>query len=254
MSASLVTTLYRSAVTTGLLASLVLLTACTPTWVEQPYQQPEGFATWVDTGPYEYQIEPGDDLSVSFPFHSELNHQAPVSPDGSFTVPMVGVLQAAGRSTAQLAQHVDKALIDKGIAANAHALVTVLKYNSRVYVGGEVGAPGEVMLRPGMDALQAITAARGLRDTARTTEIVLIRRAPDGRPMLRTVNINALTRRGDPTQAVALRPSDTIFVPQSSISEVNQWINQYINLALPFNKSINYNFTNDTNSSSNNNP
>jgi len=245
-------TLVRSVFVSGLLATLMALSACTPTWVEKEYQQPEGFATWVDAGPYEYKIEPGDDLAVSFPFNNELNHQAPVSPDGSFTVPMAGMLQATGRSTTQLATEIDKALAAKGIIANAHALVSVLRYNSRVYVGGQVGVPGEVPLRPGMDALQAIMAARGLLDTARTTEVVLIRRAPDGRPMLRTVNINALTRRGDPAQVVALQPSDTIFVPQSSISEVNQWINQYINMALPFNKSINYNFTNDANSSNNN--
>lgn len=227
--------------------ALFALTGCTPTWVEQSYRQPEGFATWVDSGPYVYRIQPGDDLAVSFPFNAELNHQAAVAPDGMFTVPMAGQLQAEGRTIEQLASEIDRVLLAKGIVADAHALVSVLKYNSRVYVGGEVVQPGEVLLRPGMDPLQAITAARGLRDTARTQEIVLIRRAPDGRPMLRTVNLVSLTRQGDPDQVVVLQPSDTIFVPQSSISELNQWINQYINLALPFNKSINYSFTNETN-------
>lgn len=240
-----------SSLRTLVLASLIVLTTltgCTPKWVEQPYQQPEGFTTWVETGPYIYQIQAGDDLAVSFPFNPELNHQAPVAPDGMFTVPMAGQLQAEGRSTAQLASEINQALLANGVVANAHALVSVIGYNSRVYVGGEVTQPGEVPLRPGMDPLQAITAARGLRDTARTNEIVLIRRAPDGRPMLRTVNLVALTRKGDPEQAVVLQPSDTIFVPQSSISELNQWINQYINQTLPFNKSINYNFTNEKSS------
>lgn len=238
---------WHPALALGFLVVLTALTACTPTWVEAPYQQPEGFSTWVDTGPYVYQIQPGDDLAVSFPFNAELNHQAPVSPDGMFTVPMAGQLQTEGRTTAQFATDIDQALFAKGVVANAHALVSVLKYNSRVYVGGEVAQPGEVTLRPGMDPLQAIMAARGLRETARTSEIVLIRRAPDGRPMLRTVNLTALTRKGDPDQVVALQPSDTIFVPQSSISEFNQWINQYINLALPFNKNISYSYTNETN-------
>jgi protein involved in polysaccharide export with SLBB domain len=230
----------------SLLLSLSILTGCTPTWVEKPYQQPEQFATWVDAGPAEYLMEPGDEVAVTFPFNAELNHQAPVSPDGTFTVPMGGALPAAGRSTTQFAADVDRVLKEKGITANAHALVSVLQYSGRVYVGGQVAWPGEVPLRTGMDVLQAITAARGMLDTARTDEIVLIRRGPDGRPMLRTINLVALTQRGDPTQAVALRASDTIFVPQSSVAEVGQWVNQHINMALPFNKSINYTYTNNT--------
>ena len=230
-----------------LLLSLAGLTACSPTWVDQANQQPNRFETWVNTPASGYLIQPGDDISVTLPFNGELNQRAQVAPDGTFTMPLAGVLPAAGHSTSQLAEGIDKALASKGVVADARATVTVAAYSGRVYVGGQVREPGEIPLRADMTVIQAIAAARGMLDTARTNEVVLIRRSPtDGRPMLRTVDIDALTHTGSPDQAVVLQPSDTIFVPKSSIAEVDQWVDQHINQAIPFSKGLSYTYTNST--------
>ncbi|HEY0296441.1 MAG TPA: polysaccharide biosynthesis/export family protein [Bordetella sp.] len=226
--------------------ALASLAGCSSTWVDAQHQQPDRFATWDDAPPATYLIQPGDDLSVTLPFNAELNQKASVAPDGTFTMPLVGALPAAGYSTTQFAGRIDKALAANGVVADARATISVTQYAGRVYVGGQVGQPGEVPLRAGMTVLQAIEAARGTRDTARTDEIVLIRRGSDGRPMLRTVNIDALTHTGDPNQAVVLQASDTIFVPKSSIAEVDQWVDQHINQALPFSKGLSYTYTNTT--------
>ncbi len=231
----------------GLALALVNLTACTPTWVPSEYRQPERFATWVDAAPAAYVIQPGDEIAITLPFNAELNQKALVAPDGTFSMPLAGPLPAAGRSAAQLSGIVDKALLANGVVADARSSVSVVQYGGAVYVDGQVGKPGEIVLRPNMTVMQAIAAAQGMRDTARTDEVVLIRRAPNGRPMLRTIDTKALTRRGDPAQAVVLQSSDMIFVPKSSIAEVNQWVDQYINQALPFNKGINYSYTNTIN-------
>jgi hypothetical protein len=84
-----------------------------------------------------------------------------------------------------------------------------------------------------------------LLDTARTNEVVLIRRSPDGRPMLRTIDIDALTHRGDPAQDVILQATDTIFVPKSSIAEVDQWVDQYIDKVIPFQRGFDYTISNN---------
>lgn len=228
-----------------LMLTLAGLTACTPTWVQQTDQQPEHFATWVNTPASTYLIQPGDDLVVTLPFNGELNQHTQVAPDGTFTMPLAGVLPAAGHTTAQLAGAIDKALAAQGVVADARAAVTVAAYSGRVYVGGQVREPGEIPLRNDMTVIQAISAARGMLDTARTNEVVLIRRSPqNGRPMLRTIDIDALTHKGDPDQAVVLQASDTIFVPKSSIAEVDQWVDQHINQALPFSKGLSYTYTN----------
>ncbi|AJE97927.1 polysaccharide biosynthesis/export family protein [Pandoraea apista] len=219
---------------------LTMLTACTHTWVDTKYQQADRFATWVDAAPSPYRLLPGDDISVVLPFNIELNYKGRVAPDGTIAMPFAGNLPAAGQTLAQFGETVNRALAANGMTANAHAIVAVTQTAAHIFVGGEVGKPGELALTPGMSVMQAVITAQGLLDTARTGEIVLIRRSPDGRPMLRTVDVKALTQQGDPAQDIVLQSNDTIFVPKSSIAEVDMWVDQYINKGLPFQKNLNY--------------
>ena len=198
-----------------------------------------------DTTPNVYRIQAGDELSIVFPFNAELNYRGIVPPDGTLTMPFVGTLSAAGLSVPQLSVGIDKALASNKITADAHASVSIVQSAAHVFVGGQVGKPGVVPLQAGMSVMQAIIAAQGLNDMARSGEVVLIRRSPDGRPMLRTIDVDALTQRGDSSQDVLLQASDTIFVPKSSVAEVDQWVNQYINLALPFSRSLDFSITNN---------
>lgn len=224
---------------------LAMLAGCTQTWVKEQYRQPDRFATWVDTPGAVYRLQPGDDISVQMPFNAELNFRGTVAPDGSVSMPYAGVLPAAGASVSEFAARVDRALAANGIAADARATVTLVLSNARIYVGGQVAHPGEVPLRAGMSVVQALIAAAGVLDTARTGEIVLIRRAPDGRPMMRTIDLEAATQRGDPAQEVILQAADTIFVPKSQIAEVDQWIDYHINQPLPFQRAFNYTISNN---------
>lgn len=220
--------------------ALMTLTACSHTWVDTKYQQPANFATWVDAPPSPYRLLPGDDISVVLPFNIELNYKGRVAPDGTVAMPFAGNLPAAGQTLAQFGETVNRALATGGMTANARALVALTQTAGHIFVGGEVGKPGELALTPGMSVMQAIITAQGMLDTARTGEIVLIRRSPDGRPMLRTIDVKALTQQGDPAQDIVLLSNDTIFVPKSSIAEVDLWVDQYINKAIPFNKNVNY--------------
>ncbi|MEX3951605.1 polysaccharide biosynthesis/export family protein [Paraburkholderia sp. EG287B] len=224
---------------------LLTLTACTQTWVEPQFQQRAQFAAWSQATPGVYRIEPGDDLSVVMPFNAELNFRGSVAPDGGLTMPFAGTIPAAGLTVAQLGDAINKALAANGMAKNAHASIAIVQSAAKVYVAGQVGRPGEIALHTGMSVLQAISAAQGLLDTARTNEVVLIRRSPDGRPMLRTIDLDALTHRGDPTQDVVLQATDTIFVPKSSIAEVDQWVDQYIDKVIPFQRGFDYTISNN---------
>jgi polysaccharide biosynthesis/export protein PslD len=219
----------------ALVLALIALTGCTRTWVEPAHQRPADFATWVDTPSVAYRIQPGDELSIVFPMHTELNYRGTVAPDGLLALPFAGTIPAGGQSASQLGERIDTALVANGVASNTHASVGVV----------QSGDAGEVPLRPGMSVMQAIISAQGLLDTARTHEVVVIRRAPDGRPMLRTVDIDGLTQRGDPHQEIVLQASDTVFVPKSSIAEVDQWVDQYIDKVLPFNRGFDYTISNN---------
>ena len=146
--------------------------------------------------PPEYRISPGDELSVTFPFNAELNHDGAVGPDGRFTMPQVGNIVLAQSTVDEAARVIAAALRRSGIVEDARPSLTIRQYGASVFVGGEVRNPGLVRLASGMDPLQAVIAAGGLLDTAKSKRIVIIRRDADGTPMLRYVNLREYVRHG----------------------------------------------------------
>jgi len=203
------------------------------------FQQPGAFDALADLPP-SYIVGPGDELSVVFPFNAELNYEGPVGPDSNFTLPVAGTVSTAGKTTTQVEEAISQALTDRKVARNPSVSISIRRYAQVVYVGGEVRQPGAIPLQNKMDPLQAVIAAGGALDTARTSQAVIIRRGPDGKPLLRVVNLNKLIQTGDKTQAIALRPLDSIFIPKTSIAEANLWVDQYINKILPFQRGFSY--------------
>jgi protein involved in polysaccharide export with SLBB domain len=228
----------RNAFSTALLLFAMGLVSCTPA-VDPKFLQTEQFAQPTAAEP-PYRIGGGDDIAVVLPFNPELNYEGAVGPDGRFSMPLAGAVPVGVKTVEEAEAAINQALIERRIVAIPHASVSIRHYSQVVYVGGEVKLPGAIPLRHRMDPLQAISVAGGLLDTARSEQVVVIRRGADGRPMLRAVNIDTFVQTGSSEQVVALQPDDTIFVPKSSIAEVNLWIDQYINKPLPFNRSLSY--------------
>jgi protein involved in polysaccharide export with SLBB domain len=221
------------------------LAACGPE-VASRYQQTDAFDSMAETPP-PYVIGPGDDLSVVLPFNPELNYEGPVGPDQNFTMPVAGTVSTAGRTTTQVEEAISQALTDRKIARKPSVSISIRRYAQVIFVGGEVKNPGMIPLQNRMDPLQAVLAAGGTLDTARTGSVVIVRRGPDGKTLLRVVDLNELIHTGDRTQAVALRAQDTIYVPKTTIAEVDEWVDQYINKTLPFQRGFSYTINNNTN-------
>ncbi len=74
-------------------------------------------------------------------------------------------------------------------------------------------------------------------------EVVLIRRNAQNRPMLRTVDLRSLVEGSDQHPDVPLVSGDIVFVPRNKISEVDLWIDQYLNKFFPFTKAFAYSIT-----------
>ncbi len=94
-----------------------------------------------------------------------------VAADGRLSLPVVGELDAAGKSTADLEDTIAAKLKAKaGLTAKPDASVQVVKYRP-FYVDGIVDKPGEYDYRPGLTVLQAVSVAGGLQRT--TTDALL---------------------------------------------------------------------------------
>lgn len=199
--------------------------------------QPQGFAGWTSALP-RYRVAPGDRLRVQFLLTPDMNETVLVAPDGSFALRVAGRIEADGATTADIEARIAAA----ARAALNNPIVTVGVEEaaaSVVYVGGQVQRAGAYPLAGRRGLMEHVLLAGGLLEQARMDQVALIRRNPEGRPMLRQVNLQAFagTGLGDD---VALQPGDIIFVPRSRIAEINLWIEQFVNRTLQINRSFNY--------------
>jgi polysaccharide export outer membrane protein len=103
----------------------------------------------------------------------------PVRPDGRISAPLVNDVQAEGLTTDQLKQILTEKLAEYVTAPDV--TVVVLQINSRkVYVLGEVGRPGAVLLTQDMRVLDAVSVAGGFTTFADKDGVKVIRRGKDG--------------------------------------------------------------------------
>ena len=194
------------------------------------------YATWDDNEPG-YLLYPGDEIEVATPTAPELTRTVKVGPDGRIALPLIGEVMAADRSISELRETL--------VAAYATQLVRPVVEVSlktagplKVFVGGEVGAPGAYDMPGDINALQAVIMAGGFKASAKTRKVVVIRRGPGGRPMSRVVDLGQAAKGSVRADAVPLRRFDIIFVPRSSLAEVGVFM-QSLREALPISFSYN---------------
>jgi protein involved in polysaccharide export with SLBB domain len=223
---------------TLLLLVLPLLAACTGQALDPVQNAPQGFAAWTDQAP-EYRIAAGDRLRVQFLMTPEMNETALVAPDGQVALRAAGRVNLAGLGIG--------AAEDAVTAASRRVLTQPIVTigleeagGSSVLVGGAVRTAGAYPLPGRRGVLEAVLQAGGFDTDARMDQVVLIRRGPAERPMLRTVDLQGFLNGQGASGDVPLHPGDIVFVPRSRIGEVNLWIDQYVNRLIPFSRSFSY--------------
>ncbi len=154
---------------------------------------------------------------------------------GAFAFPLIGTIDAAGRSADDVAAELRKRLAD-GFLLNPQLTVDITDYNSqRIFVVGEVRTPGAVALTGSLSLVEALTRVGSLTETA-GGELVVVRPAkgrstqgptlssdPGAAEMLR-LDVKALQSRG-PTTNLALQDGDTIIVPRAELIFVTGQVN-----------------------------
>jgi len=196
------------------------------------------YATWEEDEPA-YRLYPGDVLDVAAPSAPELNRTVTVQPDGRITLPLIQPVMAADRSVPELQSALSHAyasqLVRPAIEVNVKT-PTPLK----VFVGGEVDKPGVYDMPGDIDAVQAIAMAGGFRVSAQPRKVIVIRRGPGGRPMMRTVDLDKAIFDPARGEALPLRRFDVIFVPRSGVAEIGLIVQNLRNsLPIQFSYAIN---------------
>jgi protein involved in polysaccharide export with SLBB domain len=170
------------------------------------------YADWTDYEP-SYRLYPGDEVEGTVPSAPELNKTVVVQPDGRISLALVGPIMVADRTVVET----------QGALGQAYSR-QLLRPEVNVSVRA---APGVIEMAGDSDALRAIVQAGGFRPSADLKHIIILRRGPDGRGMMRTVNL-AHGLNGGGVDLVPLRRFDVVFVPRSGVARAGLFVQQYL--------------------------
>lgn len=187
---------------------LILLLALLPV-----HAQPSG-----DELAAEYRIGVDDLVQVSVWRNPELSVTVPVRPDGRISVPLIGDVQAGGRTPAEVARTVEERLAVYVRDPKVAIILTELRsheFISRVRVTGAVRTPVSIPYRQGMTVLDAVLQAGGVNEFAAPDRARLYRRGEQGQAV-RTIEVRlgAILNKGDVASNIAVAPGDIITVPE----------------------------------------
>jgi polysaccharide biosynthesis/export protein len=103
----------------------------------------------------------------------------------------------------------------------------------KVLVDGEVMFPGAIDLKGPTTVMNAIAQAKGARETARLSNIIVIRKDFNGKTAGTNVDLTKVIDGTDFSQDITLMPYDIVYVPKSNIARVDKFMDEYFNRVMP---------------------
>ena len=160
---------------------------------------------------------------------SDLARDVVVSPDGTITYPLAGIVDVMDMTLAEVADAVKKKLIAGEVFADPEALnlaVTLKQSRSnQVLVLGEVQQQGPVPYLDRMSLVQVLGDTTVLWPTAKIGDVRIVRGALDD-PELIEVDLFDVFTAAD--KDVFLKPGDIVVVPPKHITRFNRYLNQLL--------------------------
>lgn len=188
-----------------------------------------------------YRLQVGDVVDVKFPYAAELNETLLVRPDGRASMQHIGEIGVAGMTPEDLSTAITEG--HRKVLRRPQATAIVRKYAARrVFVGGEVNTPGAQVLETPLTVLQAVMQAGGFRSSAERSHVVVLRQGDDGKPVFLKLDLRAHIGQAA-EQDLVLKPFDVVFVPQSKIASVAQFMDEYIGKIVPLYRNLGFAFT-----------
>jgi polysaccharide export outer membrane protein len=158
-----------------------------------------------------YLVQPGDVLTVTVWKETDLTGDVLVRPDSGLSFPLVGDLDARGKTVEQLREEIT-ARLTRYIPSPVVTVAAKTVAGNHIYVVGRVQKPGEYPMARDVDVMQALSLAGGATPFAAVNDIIILRRLSAGQIVLH-FQYNDVARGQDLRQNVVLQPGDTVVVP-----------------------------------------
>ncbi|HID30054.1 MAG TPA: polysaccharide export protein, partial [Desulfobacterales bacterium] len=160
---------------------------------------------------WQFFLGPEDVLEISVWNYETLTRQVVVRPDGKISFPLIGDVQAQGRTVEELRESVEDKI--KAFVQDAPVTVVVVEAGSpKVYVVGKVANPGVYIMGKALRVMQVLAMAGGATPFADKDDILIIRES-NGRQIALKFNYGKVANGKDLKKNIYLEPGDTVVVP-----------------------------------------
>ena len=196
--------------------SACLLVACLYLIVLAPScgaSQAQGaYAAEADPRKHAYVIGISDVLAINVWKDPELSTETVVRPDGTITMPLVGDLKAAGRTTGDLKIEIKQRLAR--YVQDPVVTVALSEVNSyRFTVSGQVAHPGVFSAKYYLTVSEAVALAGGPNRYASPEDVEVVRIGRGDRARRIPVDYDAIVKGERPDMDIVVLPGDTVYVP-----------------------------------------
>lgn len=164
----------------------------------------------------EYHIGVDDLMRINVWGNEELSVEVPVRPDGKISMPLIGDVQAGGRTPTEVAKDIKNRLSAYVRNPNVTVMLTELRsheFLSRIRITGAVQTPLSIPYRQGMTVLDAVLEAGGVNEFASENSTKLYR-SQNGKTAVYDIKLGNILNKGELSTNIYLKPGDVITVPE----------------------------------------
>jgi polysaccharide biosynthesis/export protein len=203
-----------------LIITLAFALLILPVAVHAQVQTPPRLSTVTED---RYRLQPGDVIDVQFRYTPEFNQTVTVQPDGYVSLEIGGDLKVAGLTV----EETRLAILGQANKRLQDPVATiVLKEFQKPYfvVSGEVAQPGKIEMRQRVTALQGIMLAGGMKESAKSSQIVVFRRINSDTAEVKVLNLKSINRTSDLENDLTLQAGDIVYVPRDKWSKFERFM------------------------------
>ena len=166
-----------------------------------------------------YTIGSEDILEIIVLGQQDLHRTIEVAQNGTISFPLIGEIQASGRTIYELENDIAKKLAVGKFLLHAQVSIKIKQYASlKAYILGEVKKPGQYILKGRTHVFALLSEAGGITEDAGRT-VIIIRGGDNGSQSARKkeiqhLNMDEIAAGADPDSSYIL-PGDTVQIPKA---------------------------------------
>jgi polysaccharide export outer membrane protein len=170
-----------------------------------------------------YRLQAQDSIEVQYRYTPEYNATVTVQPDGFISLPEVGDVKVGDLSVDEASAAIAKKAGER--LRDPQVNVLLRDYQKPYFVvAGEVEHPGRFDMRGSITVVEAIAMSGGFKESAKHTQVILLRKADAGHAQVRMLDLRKLMSEKGISEDIEVKTGDMLVVPKNAMSRVAPYV------------------------------